>query len=393
MAKKYRVKDKNGKDKVNVVFADYDMAGRQKYRADDYLKGLTPEQHCKQMIAKRGEGKFEHESATYDHCLLPVYSPYGGGKYLARVISYEYATCEEIELTFKLNGKTVTEKELAKLKGGDNVVITANQEVTWTLLGNNKLEKLVQGKASYSFTMPKTGKFNIKATGKCDPSASKSVAVQVATKPVIDKKLAHALSFSGGLISGMNDIQTRAYAANVAETESAGTFNQKIENKFGYMGLYQFGASALADIGLINKKKYDDAVKKYGNKLANGSDPEIHKSFLRDANNWNSGYNKDKFLNDRSLQDKSFTQLTNNNLKYASTDAKKIISNNAEKTAAYLKMAHLKGPNNASKGIVNPKYDVTDGNKTSMQKYGQGAANDLAKYTKIVQDAMNKKGK
>ena len=42
----------------------------------------------------------------------------------------------------------------------------------------NKLEKLVQGKASYSFTMPKTGKFNIKATGKCDPSASKSVAVQ-----------------------------------------------------------------------------------------------------------------------------------------------------------------------------------------------------------------------
>lgn len=48
MAKKYRVKDKNGKDKVNAVFADYDMAGRQKYRADGYLKGLTPEQHCKQ---------------------------------------------------------------------------------------------------------------------------------------------------------------------------------------------------------------------------------------------------------------------------------------------------------------------------------------------------------
>ena len=52
MAKKYRVKDKNGKDKVNVVFADYDMAGRQKYRADDYLKGLTPEQHCKQIDCK-----------------------------------------------------------------------------------------------------------------------------------------------------------------------------------------------------------------------------------------------------------------------------------------------------------------------------------------------------
>ena len=231
MAKKYRVKDKNGKDKVNVVFADYDMAGRQKYRADDYLKGLTPEQHCKQMIAKRGEGKFEHESATYDHCLLPVYSPYGGGKYLARVISYEYATCEEIELTFKLNGKTVTEKELVKLKGGDNGVITANQEVTWTLLGNNKLEKLVQGKASYSFTMPKTGKFNIKAMGKCDLSASKSVAVQIAPqKPKKDfprDKFIQALyaAMREFNITSKNDMA--AFLANV-EHETGG-FNHLTE--------------------------------------------------------------------------------------------------------------------------------------------------------------------
>ena len=393
MAKKYRVKDKNGKYIVTQIYGGHAADGQRAMDVNATLMGKTPAEHCAEMIKKAGgKGNFETKSISHDACNLPAYS-FFNGMTMGPEYNYHYKVCEEIELTFKLNNKIVTEKELVKLKGGDNVVITANQEVTWTLLGNNKLEKLVQGKASYSFTMPKTGKFNIKATGKCDPSASKSVAVQVATKPVIDKKLAHALSFSGGLISGMNDIQTRAYAANVAETESAGTFNQKIENKFGYMGLYQFGASALADIGLINKKKYDDAVKKYGNKLANGSDPEIHKSFLKDANNWNSGYNKDKFLNDRSLQDKSFTQLANNNLKYASTDAKKIISNNAEKTAAYLKMAHLKGPNNASKGIVNPKYDVTDGNKTSMQKYGQGAANDLAKYTKIVQDAMNKKGK
>ena len=233
MAKKYRVKDKNGKDKVNVMFADYDMAGRQKYRADDYLKGLTPEQHCKQMIAKRGEGKFEHESATYDHCLLPVYSPYGGGKYLARVISYEYATCEEIELTFKLNGKTVTEKELAKLKGGDNVVITANQEVTWTLLGNNKLEKLVQGKASYSFTMPKTGKFNIKATGKCDPSASKSVAVQIAPqKPKKDfprDKFIQALYAAMKEFDITSDNDRAGFLANV--DHETGEFNGLTEGE------------------------------------------------------------------------------------------------------------------------------------------------------------------
>ena len=233
MAKKYRVKDKNGKDKVNVVFAPYDMAGRQKYRADDYLKGLTPEQHCNQMIAKRGEGKFEHESATYDHCLLPVYSPYGGGKYLARVISYEYTACEEIELTFKLNGKTVTEKELAKLNGGDNVVITANQEVTWTLLGNNKLEKLVQGKASYSFTMPKTGKFNIKATGKCDPSASKSVAVQIAPqKPKKDfprDKFIQALYAAMKEFDITSDNDRAGFLANV--DHETGEFNGLTEGE------------------------------------------------------------------------------------------------------------------------------------------------------------------
>ena len=129
------------------------------------LMGKTPAEHCAEMIKKAGKGNFETKSISHDVCNLPALS-FFPGETMGPEYNYYYKVCEEIELTYKLNNKTVTEKELVKLKGGDNVVITANQEVTWTLLGNNKLEKLVQGKASYSFTMPKTGKFNIKATGK-----------------------------------------------------------------------------------------------------------------------------------------------------------------------------------------------------------------------------------
>ena len=180
MAKKYRVKDKNGKYIVTQIYGGHAADGQRAMDVNATLMGKTPAEHCAEMIKKAGgKGNFETKSISHDACNLPAYS-FFNGMTMGPEYNYHYKVCEEIELTFKLNNKIVTEKELVKLKGGDNVVITANQEVTWTLLGNNKLEKLVQGKASYSFTMPKTGKFNIKATGKCDPSASKSVAVQIA---------------------------------------------------------------------------------------------------------------------------------------------------------------------------------------------------------------------
>ena len=178
MAKKYRVKDKNGKYIVTQIYGGHAADGQRAMDVNATLMGKTPAEHCAEMIKKAGgKGNFETKSISHDACNLPAPS-FFNGMTMGPEYNYHYKVCEEIELTFKLNNKIVTEKELAKLKGGDNVVITANQEVTWTLLGNNKLENLVQDKASYSFTMPKTGKFNIKATGKCDPSASKSVEVQ-----------------------------------------------------------------------------------------------------------------------------------------------------------------------------------------------------------------------
>lgn len=106
---------------------------------------------------------------------------YFGGCYEAAEYSYHYALCTEIEFTATLNGKATTAKELAALKGGERVIITANQDVAWSANDNKKLEKVAINPTTYSFTMPKAGSFTIKATGKCDPKASKSVVVAVKT--------------------------------------------------------------------------------------------------------------------------------------------------------------------------------------------------------------------
>ncbi|XXQ69322.1 hypothetical protein ACKLNO_05525 [Neisseriaceae bacterium B1] len=351
------------------------------------------------MIAERnGKGHFvEKYSESEDVCMLYSCS-YFGGCHEAAEYSYHYALCTEIELTATLNGKAITMKELSDLKGSERIIIKANQYVTWSANDNKEFGKVAINATTYSFTMPTSGSFSIKATGKCDPKASKSVAVKVVIAPNKQNttdinliELNHALTFTGGIITGMDNAQTRAYAANVAQTESS--FVQKQDNKKGYYGFYQFGASAFADSGLIDRAKYDAAVKIHGTKIANGSDAATHIAFIKDSNNWVSGYNLEKFLNDKDLQHKSFVTFTNNNIKYATPEARKIMATSAEKTAAYLKMAHLKGSSSASKGIVNPSYDVTDGLGTSMQKYGAGVAAELASYTKIVREALKKNTK
>lgn len=352
---------------------------------------MTPKQHCEKLIAERKEGYFKKISEEEDVCYLL------GGNYFSTFIgaeySYHYVVCEEITFTVTSNSKTVTAKELTTLTGGERIIIRANQDVNWVTKDTTKLGKVAMNATTFSFTMPKTGSFVIKATGKCDPSASKSITVinkqQTIPNNNAATKLNHALTFSGGLITGMDDAQTRAYAANVVQTESS--FNQYADNKKGYYGLYQFGAAAFVEAGLIDRKKYDAAVKIHGKNISNGANAKIHSDFVKDSTNWVAGFNLDKFLKDKNLQNKSFVTYTNNNIKYASTDARKIMATDAAKTAAYLKMAHLKGPSHASKGIINPKYDVVDGNRTSMQKYGAGVAKELMNYTAVVREALAKK--
>ena len=52
---------------------------------------------------------------------------------------------------------------------------------------------------------------------------------------------------------GLSKAQTTALMDNISQSESGG--NYSIVNKWGYTGRWQFGASALAAVGMMSKRK------------------------------------------------------------------------------------------------------------------------------------------
>lgn len=240
----------------------------------------------------------------------------------------------------------------------------------------------------------KLGKTTATSTSNPSTSTTTKPSVQPSTQPtlppvyddVLNRKIQFGVSFTGGTITGMTNSETRAYAANVAYTESR--FRAQVENEYGYMGLYQFGAVALVEAGLISRTKYNEAVRIHGSKLANGANAAIHKAFIADSSNWVAGYNKQIFLNNVNVQHKAFVTYTNNNIQYATAAAKRVMQGNIAKIAAYMKMAHLLGPYRASEGTVNPKFDAADKNQTSMQEYGLGVANEIRTLSKWIENAL-----
>lgn len=211
---------------------------------------------------------------------------------------------------------------------------------------------------------------NTNATSYTPPSSSPAP-----TDSISQQKIQFGINFTGGIITGMSDNETRAYAANVAYTESR--FRHQIENDYGYLGLYQFGAAALVEAGLIQRSRYQAAVQIHGSKLANGANASIHKAFIADSSNWAAGHSKQHFLNNPHIQHQAFVAYTNNNIQYATPAAKRAMQGNLAKIAAYMKMAHLLEYSRASEGTVNPNFDASDKNQTSMQQYGLGAANEI----------------
>lgn len=143
----------------------------------------------------------------------------------------------------------------------------------------NKLEKLVQGKASYSFTMPKTGKFNIKATGKCDPSASKSVAVQIAPqKPKKDfprDKFIQALYAAMKEFDITSDNDRAGFLANVDhETDGFNDLTEGEGKKYTLKGWQ----------GMASRKENDN-VKNWLAQHSNNTEAEFAKLSEKDKIN------------------------------------------------------------------------------------------------------------
>jgi hypothetical protein len=141
----------------------------------------------------------------------------------------------------------------------------------------------------------------------------------------------------------------------IAEKESSsfvnGAQNYTAENnKFGYIGKYQFGAAALYDLGYVKV-----------------SDPKkIKNSDLDDPNVWTNklGINsKTAFLNSGEAQEIAMFQLMEKNYNTLKRLGKVTASDDPAHVAGLLATSHLLGAGNAD------KFDVKDGNGVRGKTY------------------------
>jgi hypothetical protein len=137
----------------------------------------------------------------------------------------------------------------------------------------------------------------------------------------------------------------------------------------------QFGAAALADVGLVDKDKYLAATHKtkHGRAWNKGVN---QKSFLADDNNWTIPGGKRSFMGSFSMQDDALSKLMTmdtKTLKRAGVDL-----GDSSHTKGLLMASHLGGVGNAiryaKKGI-----GFRDANGTSIGAYYYAGANDITK--------------
>ncbi|WGS85016.1 hypothetical protein [Methylomonas sp. UP202] len=175
-----------------------------------------------------------------------------------------------------------------------------------------------------------------------------------------------ASAFQGGSIHGMSPAQFAALAADTRRTESGG--NTSAENKYGYIGAYQFGAAALADTGLVDAAKL---------KAAQKSGRFNQKTFLADPANWLMAGGKDAFLADQALQDQTYSKYSEQLQKAGLRSGVLSAGSTPEQIAAYVKAAHLVGAGGANKFFTRG-IDSADANGTLASKYAKQGAMAVA---------------
>lgn len=154
--------------------------------------------------------------------------------------------------------------------------------------------------------------------------------------------------------------------AELEKLESKGTGGINVENKRGYLGKYQFGAAAIAAVGLVDKKKYNASIyydKKRKTKRWKAG--ITNKSFLSKRSNWEIPKGKDDFLGNASLQEQAIDRLIRQN--YLSLSKEKLNITKQE-LFGFLIAAHLGGYTHALDYLKN-KSDFKDALGTSISKY------------------------
>lgn len=191
-------------------------------------------------------------------------------------------------------------------------------------------------------------------------------------KQIVFDDVGAAMAFQGSsTLKGMNDSQTRAFAATVMKTESGG--DQRAVNSYGFSGQYQFGADALSGEGLIDRKKLDAAKKAAGKNWYKGG---MHKAFLADNSNWTIAGGQQAFLENKKMQDDAFISYTNKNIAAGLKSGALKQGEDPAKIAAYAKAAHLKGTGGANKLFLKG-IDSKDAYGMSAMKYANDAASNL----------------
>ena len=177
-------------------------------------------------------------------------------------------------------------------------------------------------------------------------------------------------------IRGLDQLQTCRLMVTLRARESSHDYQEV--NQYGYLGAYQFGASALAVVGLVDNQ----AVHQAHRKVRKGLQPQ-HSQFLLNNANW-IGSNQQHFLNTPTLQDAAFISLANANVGQGfSTRA--LLKSNPNRIAGYIAAAHLKGSGYADSWYLRGK-DSKDGNGTRTSDYAALGEQAISKRTELCGD-------
>lgn len=174
--------------------------------------------------------------------------------------------------------------------------------------------------------------------------------------------------------TGLSLKELREGKQSIIGHESSGSLKERLEteNKRGYVGMAQFGAAALADVGEVDKKKFH-AAKKKAKSEGRKFDRE---AFLANDDNWTKPGGKASFKSSFKRQDAALDKLMGQNF---STMKKHGVSMNApEHKKGLLMAAHLGGAGNAI-GFAKHGKGFRDGNGTSIGSYYNAGAKGITK--------------
>lgn len=226
--------------------------------------------------------------------------------------------------------------------------------VGWFLDGKEKQQPLmigtIGGTQQDNPFCPITNKTSINPRQNYLKDSSGNIVHDNSGEPILTGEPAVTGNYITSELPPLKQDQIQSLMDAIGQKESSsipnGIQNYSAENKLGYIGKYQFGASALIDLGYV----------KIG----------TTNSTLNDPNNWTGKdgiISKDKFLKSGNIQESIMFQYLKVNYKRLQNN--KVISteDNFTDVAGYLAAAHLVGSGNAN------KFDKKDGNGVKASTY------------------------